>query len=587
MEMRATGLPHTAPGWPPGAAWRARWVCAGLFLATVAYSFQFVSFNHAKEIALAAALLPLACTADRAATRRGLRAFLPLLLGLALCAALSLPRAHVAPLAVEAFGRAALPLLFVVLTWDVYAEGRSRAQVLLALQAAAVAVALLGVLQYAGWIGAILPAFPGYTQPIYSVFGNQDLLGGYLAPALPLLFWTATRATGPARLAATIGVFPVAAALVLSGSRSAWLAALTGVAVLAIAAHADGGADRARWSRVALAAAAGLLLAAAWSWPHPARRVAETFGGNDVGGPARLWFWDGALRMWADAPVLGHGLGQFPYWSPRYQGEALAAPGGESHYRNTLHTTDAHSEPLEWLAETGVLGVLFGLWMLARLARRRDPAIMAALAALLVFACLNSAFRHLPHALAGCVLAACLLADRPGASGARRGHFPIGAIAAVLALAALRAHTVWIPSALLATAEDRHLSGRDAGAAYARLHTWPWPCAAGHEAHAMLLLEQGDAARALDQARLALDGLDTGRAHRLLGDAAAAAGDRETACTAYLEALFRWPADHATLSRTLMACPEHRAALEAHAARWGLEAATAPPPGTTGRPASP
>lgn len=567
MDARGTQTSVGGAGDPPLSARRACLACAGLFVSTLAFAFDFVSFNHPKEIGLTAALFPLAWGAPGPAVRRALRALLPLCAGLAVCAVIALPRAQVPALLIEEFGRIALLLAFVVAAWDILEAGTGPRAILATLQAAAVTVALLALLQYAGGAGALLPAFPGYTQPMYSVFGNQDLLGGHLALALPLLLCSAVHGPPRLRLAALAGLIPVAIALVLAGSRSAWLAAAIGVAVLVFTQ----GGLRSPWgARAATVLALALVLALAWAWPRPIDRITGTFGKDDVGGPARLWFWDGAARMWADAPWLGKGLGQFPYWSPHFQGEALAAPDGIRHYRNSLHTDQAHSEPLEYLAETGLLGALFGAWFLARLLRRRDAMLWSALAALAVFACFNSALHSLPHALAGLLLAACLLAPAPSPGQARaagRWALPV----AVVALALLRMHAVWIPSALLAAAEDAHLGGGDAAAAYNRLHAWPWPSPAGHEGHAILLLERGEPARAHGHLLQALEGLDTGRVHRLIGDAAALAGDADTACAAYQASLFRWPDDAAVWARAWESCPARRKLLEDHALRWGIK----------------
>ncbi|MBN2311432.1 MAG: O-antigen ligase family protein, partial [Candidatus Hydrogenedentes bacterium] len=312
-------------------------VCAAVILTATAYSFHLTSFLLAKQAVLSVALFLMAALAIAGQTpaRRGLAAFGPLWVWLGLSAAVHL---LVRPAAVPRdalleLTRCAVLLLAAGLSFDVMARPAWRQRVLGAIIASGVVVALLGLLQYAGWARALFPEFAGYSQRAYSVFGNQDLFGGYLAMALALAAYRAlVRPRDTGRLALFgdgLILGTLTAGLLVSGCRAAWLAGGAGCGVAAAFAlpHAL------REHRRAVGAVAAFVLAVAAATALFAReatigRMASVFAAGDAGVGLRLWFWDGALRMVRDHALIGVGPGNYAYWSPRYLGEALWAAGG-------------------------------------------------------------------------------------------------------------------------------------------------------------------------------------------------------------------------------------------------------------------
>lgn len=546
--------------------WRDGALCTLLVFLPLCFSLQFRSFEHPKELLLLTALLPFAATVPLAAFAAGARALLPLWLGLATAVVTGMFQARVPAYLVEEAGRIALLLLFTGIVWDVATRPGAYQRIATALGAGAVGVAVVGLAQYAGLTRAWLPAFAGYTQPVYSVFGNQDLFGGYLALGFTLVLGAPAVPRTPWRQAmAIIALLLLAGALVLSGSRSAWLAAAAGV-LFSLSPAAPRGL---RLRRLGVVLVLGVLPFAMLASPRPLERIMATFSPSDVGGSARLWFWDGTLRMLADAPWVGLGLGQFPYHSPRYLGEALAAPGGARHYHNELHTEHAHNELLEYLAETGLLGGIFAAWMLWRLLHRGPHPARAPLAALFTFACFNAAAHSTPFAVAGLLLLAsmwppCSTAGEESVRHAARAPL----VALCVAVVALRLYTVLVPSVLLTRAEDEHLAGTASEPAYRRALAWPWPNARAHESYAIALIEAGRLDAARDQLIAAQDGLDTGRVHLLLGELALANGERSSGALALERCLFRWPASRRAWQGLWDALPLCHPALARHAARW-------------------
>ncbi|MBI3117848.1 MAG: O-antigen ligase family protein [Candidatus Hydrogenedentes bacterium] len=523
-------------------------VAATLALLPLVYSFKFTSFLHAKEALLDVALVLcvllrlIEARTPQRASRAG-RPLLPLWLWLlwALAAA-AMHSVQVSSYTVEEGVRIAVLLLFAGLNGDLLADRRWRRRIFSALILGGTLAAALGGAQFAGLFPALFPGVAGYDQPMYSVFGNQGLLGGYLALILPLVLWRYHTAPRIARLLLLVAAAIMGAAWGLSGARSAWLAGTLGIGLTLWLLR------RRRW-RCLAPAGVGILSAIAMlliTWTTSGQRLQHTLESSDVGGRARLWFWDAALRMTGEHPIAGVGLGNFPYWSPYYQGLALQAHPG--HFHNELHTEHAHSEALEVLAETGCVGLLLALWLLWRVPRRPGPAV-GTLSALMIVSLFNAALHSAPHALAGLFLAISLCM-RPKASASesppvprevRGWPGPVAAFLAAMLLVAAHFATTLLPSYYLCAAEDAHLAGNNADALYQRALAHPWPNYPAREGYGMWLLEAQRPAEARIQFEAALRGLDTGRIHLLLALAAQRLGDH-AAMQAHLEAcLLRWP----------------------------------------------
>ena len=520
--------------------WRGALICVTVLVTAAAYSFRFTSFLHVKDMALFGGACAVGATVifRRRLPWTGSAAFVPLW---ALIACALLFRVLLFPAAVPAdtltsAARSALLLLFAGLSYDVLTQETWRERVSDALAGTAVLVAALGLIQYANLCPFFFPVFEGYAQRVYSVFGNQDLYGGYLALGAPILvhrFLSASRT----RWLLLAGLAVVIPGLLVSGCRSAWLAAAVGVVV----GLTYGGMNR---RRVAVLAAVVVALSVATISVAPApttRRITDSLRDDDEGVWARLWFWDGAVRMWRDAPVLGVGLGNYAYWSPRYLGEALQTSSGTGRFSYEIRVDHPHSEPLQALAESGALGLLCWLWLFARLCRTRGPE-WGGLAALIVFSLFNGPLECAAHALAGLLLAAALLAGKHGArSEARVPAYLLPA--AVVVVGGFLLWAVVLPSHRFQAAEDAHLAGEPCLGLYERAVDHPWPNASGRMEYAIALAEAGFEAEAYREFERALKGLDTGDLYLALGLLAAKRGDNEAALQWTRACLYRWPSN--------------------------------------------
>ena len=563
--------------------WRGRCLCVTLVAAALAFSYHLTSFLHAKEAVLSFFLVLLAVLGwlRGGVGFRGIAAFLPLWIGV--LAAFFAGQNSFPTRSVEEIIRISSMLFSVTVVFDLLAHPHWRSRIKQAFLVSATLSAGLGIAQYMHWLPSLFPVFPGYDQAVYSVFGNQDLFGGYLAMAMPVFLdeWLGLSARGssstgtrhvkphaaPGVNGVSFGILTVG--LVLSGSRSAWLAACVGLICVMMRRRA--------WNRrmalLVLIGACGIAVTVGATWPKAWDRLNHTFSSSDTGGRIRLWIWDGTIRMVRDTPWYGLGLGRYGYWSPRYLAEALEAPRGERHAFNELDTPDAHCEPLQCMAEMGVIGLVMMLWMLLRLLRRRGPE-WGGLAAFLVFSLLNAAWHSLPHALGGLLLAGMLLQPLEKTALNEPGRRFMGGMSMALLsilLAAAAFWTIYLPSYLQSSAEDVHRAGGNAIPAYDRVFAQGWPNAQGRELYAMALLDAGRAADARKQISLALEGVDSGRAYLVLGLASEQTNDAVLACAAYRACLQRWPANAQAWNRLYALTPDpFRKPLTAHARRWGI-----------------
>lgn len=556
---------------------RAALLGLAIVLGASAYSFRFTSFMHAKEgvLGFSLVLIVFLSVYEGRSLWPGIRAFAPLwlLLIFALAAHAALGLASVPAFTIEAVVRFATVLLLAACAYDILgASEQSRRFVVACIPVSAAVVALLGLLQYAGLAGGLLPVFPDYSQRVYSVFGNQDLFGGYLAIGLPLAIAWYFEAGSRARSLLLCVVILLVAALSISGARSAWLAAIAGTLIVLPYRRITRPATLALCSVVIATAAAMAVIAP----EATVQRATASFSSADVGFKARLWFWDATWRMIRDAPVLGVGPGNFQYWSPSYQGEALRTERGREHYYNELHTLHAHSDLLELAAETGLVGLALAGWMLWRLHRGRG-AEWGGLAAYLAFGVFNTTLHSAPHMLAALLLASALAEREPPASPEKavetpeRSWFPLWAPAPVaVVLFAITIAAILVPSYRLNAAREAYeanaLSSEDF---YLRAVRYPWPAYKAAEEWAEVLFEDRRTTEMGEFVELAARGLDTWTAQYLQGALADFNGNPEAALVAYRASIWRWP-DFVPSWKAALELTSHseRASLLAEAGLW-------------------
>lgn len=206
--------------------------------------------------------------------------------------------------------------------------------------------------------GYRLDFFDRMTGP----YQNPGDLGTYLMVVIPILLaWGASHRTALGRVASwgVVGVLTVCLARTMCVG--AWVGAGLGVAVMAVL-------GRARSRRYALVWLVGVPVVCGWlvqrggvlpDWVVLDKGSVKRAGGfqqaswSEAGVADRWVMWQAALRMIRDRPILGHGLNTFmanylKYWV-----------GGERQPRY------AHNCYLQVAAETGIMGLLSFVWVLA------------------------------------------------------------------------------------------------------------------------------------------------------------------------------------------------------------------------------
>ncbi len=323
-----------------------------------------------------------------------------------------------------------------------------------------------------GWTGVFASAIP---VRISGTLHNPNVLASVLLVALGAAAALALVAPWRAlRLTALAAILPVAVALPLSFSRAAYLGVVA--LVLAAALLLPRGL-RIRGLGV-FAAVAAPLLAVALAVPGVLFRVhtISVQGGGDVA--SRFFSWRDALAIWRARPILGAGPGGL---------EALYARYHPVSARGTYVLIDVpgspDSDPLQWLAETGLVGVV-ALASAVALAvttalrtHRRRPALAAAAAPLIGTAlalAVQGVFEVTAYCLPIAALGAVLLAALAGLGGQvrRTGRRPLRplawATAATGGAVALLLAASWGPQVHFAAAWA-HMEAGHPGAALSQL----------------------------------------------------------------------------------------------------------------------
>jgi O-antigen ligase len=166
------------------------------------------------------------------------------------------------------------------------------------------------------------------------------------------------------RIAALAVSLLVTVSLAFSQSRSGWISELVALSVLALMASkfysvkTAGSKQRfiAAAPFLALAGVAGVVIAVSGAGLDVMHRASTMVtGSNDLSIGSRLSLWHAAISMIAAKPLLGWGLGSFPYLAAKYTSVASSASIVATNGIDLRNI--AHNYYLQLAAETGIVGL--------------------------------------------------------------------------------------------------------------------------------------------------------------------------------------------------------------------------------------
>jgi hypothetical protein len=511
---------------------------------TLGFSSNFIDFNHAKNALLGLALIiPALWMPIRAPTAiifpRLLLAAFPVLL---LSALIHGGGDHPVPgLSIRTSSHYLLAFLFLLYFVNLVPRDDQPKVLSNLLVTSTLAVSIAAWIQYFNLAPAVFPAFPQYDQRVYSVFGNQNLLGGYIAFSIPILVFRIVRDPTP-KTTAFLALLLLLATCLISGSRSAWLAAVIGSACTI---------PYRSLHRVHYIFGAVLLLTvlliALMDPGATAMRLAGSFTADDTGFHTRVWIWSGALTMLKDHFLFGAGPGMFQYWSPQYLGDILHTPYGASLHPNEIHTLQAHATPLDLTVEFGLAGAACCIAWIVLIVKNRRKAMWGSAIALTIYASLNTLTHSTPHLLAALLLCVSLTESPTFTLNLNRNRSRILTatllVVVVLPLTVILGFTTLYPSYQLAQARQSFGLAENPETireAYRRAAENTSALSQTHLEYGLLLLNDSPE-RALNELTKALSGIDTGEIYLALGQSSKSAGEDESALRLTEKGVFRWP----------------------------------------------
>jgi O-antigen ligase len=546
-------------------------LCVTVVACAAAYSAHLTSFLHAKDgtLAVCTAILGLMILIRGRVSKKGVSFLIPLV-ALTLTAILAGAGGFAAlnrAAAVELIRWSVLGL-FMLCVFDLLENAHARRVISGAIVASMGAISLLAIAQYVGIASEIFPKYEGQAHALYSVFGNPGLMGGYLALGLPIAFHYSSKAT-TSRAFWMASTVIISVGLGISGTRSAWAAAIAGTLFVVVSGKL--------WNRHALAcvlliALAGLCVVFL-APEQTVDRIYDVVERVDPSSGLRLWFWSGAIRIFEDHPVFGAGPGNFAYRSPLALAQVLHEPGGERFVHNEIHTLHAHNDVLEFGAELGLAGLGLLLWWWFRLVRSPGPE-WGGLIAFIVFSWFYFPSYCAPHAIVGLLFAGMLFAGGDAIRSESDAQYSGRWVATGVGMCAmlLLPLVIWIvlvPSVQFRAAQNLHLANLDPIPSYQLLARSPWAPAEVREKLGLALLQAGRFEESEQEFSNALEALDTGAVYLGLGVARFQQGKNAEAQEAFESCVYRWPSHEFAWDLLLRAAPpEDQDEILSRARRW-------------------
>ena len=203
-------------------------------------------------------------------------------------------------------------------------------------------------------LGVSLRSAYGAARPFFTEHGTY---AAFVSMLLPVALFEALERRGRARVGFAAAAFAMLLGVTFSFTRAAWLSLIV-VLPLALGLWARTRRSVRRLGLpAALVAATAIAIFSFGVGGRLARHAGTAVEAENVSNLERVNRWMAAWEMTKDHPWLGVGYGTYPDVYPSYRRKLIVT---ELAYRHM----GVHSEPLRLLSETGVLGLLAGLWFL-------------------------------------------------------------------------------------------------------------------------------------------------------------------------------------------------------------------------------
>ncbi len=513
-----------------------------LIIPPIVFSFEFTSFLYPKEIALSFLLILLMpfFLMDRKTFVIPVPLFIFLIMNIFLL--LSGLYAKVPEQTLIRSAELFLVFITLFLLTNFIKEARYDTCVEYGVLLSGMIVAISLIVQYYNILPVLFPKYSFYKQ-LYSVFGNQNLAGGYIAIVITGLMvrWSKIQVR---EIYKFVSLFILGYGVVLSNSRSSWLSIVIISVIFIFRKY-----WKSEWNKERLIYFLGVigivLLIILFSLPIVHERIRYSFSDMDVGFRVRLWVYDGSIRMFLSKPFLGVGFGNYYYWSPKFLADALHSSYGQMHLRNELLTLHAHNDILELITELGIIGLpLLFLFYFYPLFLYHNSYIWGVF---IIISLLNPVFISSSHL----IVALLFLIKNEGGGSQENSYVKrflwvknktkilvcgLGLLTVIFLLYAL-----WFPDYRLRQAEKLLILGQDCEKQYQSLINSRFATYAMYEGYAQQLMMKGDYKKAYEVLKKALYKTDAGNIYLMLGKCAEELGEKEESIKWYRECLYRYP----------------------------------------------
>ncbi len=228
-----------------------------------------------------------------------------------------------------------------------------------------------GILQYLGMEPIWQEAVDPFGGRCVSTFGNPNFLASFLVLLLPLAL---VKMLLSEKMSEKIFLFITGSlmftALICTSTRSAWIgfiASLIIIWIFLIFKVKDKKTILKHFIYLAVIIIVSLVVV--FSAPGKrviGERVLSTLSIQKSGTASsqRFLIWSSAKDMFFDFPIIGSGWGTLELFYPWYQGKYLRSA---KYAPLKTHANRAHNEILQFLAETGIIGLGVAVWLLVTL----------------------------------------------------------------------------------------------------------------------------------------------------------------------------------------------------------------------------